>query len=34
MQHEGSFHLDDVRHLNDDSALRGVLGLDVVPQAA
>ena len=33
MQHEGSFHLDDVRHLNDDCALRGVLGLDVVPQA-
>ena len=33
MQHEGSFHLDDVRHLNDDSALRVVLGLDVVPQA-
>ncbi len=33
MQHEGSFHLDDVRHLNDDSALRGVLGLEVVPQA-
>jgi hypothetical protein len=22
MHHEGSFHLDDIRHLNDDEALR------------
>ncbi len=22
MQHEGSFHLDDIRHLQDDEALR------------
>ncbi len=33
MQHEGSFHLDDVRHINDDEALRAVLGLDKIPQA-
>jgi len=34
MQHEGSFHLDDVRHINDDQALRTVLGLDNIPQAS
>ncbi len=34
MQHEGGFHLDDVRHLNDDEALRTVLGLDKIPQAS
>jgi hypothetical protein len=34
MQHEGSFHLDDVRHLSDDSALRTVLDLKNVPQAS
>lgn len=34
MQHEGSFHLDDVRHLNDDKALRTVLGLTKLPQAS
>lgn len=34
MQHEGSFHLDDVRHLNDDSGLRKVLGLHQLPQAS
>lgn len=34
MQHEGSFHLDDVRHLHDDEALRSVLGLDKIPQAS
>jgi hypothetical protein len=33
MQHDGSVHLDDVRHLRDDSALRTVLGLEQVPQA-
>jgi len=27
MQHEGSFHLDHVRHLHDDKALTTVLGL-------
>ena len=34
MQHEGSFHLDDVRHLNEDDALRTLLGLDKIPQAS
>ena len=34
MQHEGSFHLDDVRHLADDAALRSVLNLDTIPQAS
>ncbi len=33
MQHEGSFHLDDVRHLQDDDALRTVLGLKKLPSA-
>ncbi|MFT5208709.1 MAG: hypothetical protein ACI9CE_000423 [Flavobacterium sp.] len=27
MQHEGSFHLDEVRHIKDDEALRTVLNL-------
>ena len=26
MQHEGNFHLDDIRHLQEDEALRTVLG--------
>lgn len=34
MQHEGSFHLDDVRFLSEDSALRMVLDLKNVPQAS
>lgn len=34
MQHEGSFHLDDVRHIHDDEALRTVLGLDKMPKAS
>ena len=34
MQHEGSFHLDDVRHLSDDDALRTILELDKIPQAS
>ena len=34
MQHEGGFHLDDVRHINDDEALRTILGLETVPQAS
>jgi hypothetical protein len=33
MQHEGGFHLDDVRHIQDDEALRTVLGLNKLPQA-
>ncbi len=32
MQHEGGTHLDDIRHLRDDDALRQVLGLEQVPQ--
>lgn len=34
MQHEGGFHLDDVRHIRDDKALRTVLGLKKMPQAS
>jgi len=34
MQHEGSFHLDDVRHLHDDVALATVLGLKEIPKAS
>ena len=34
MLHEGSFHLDDVRHLRDDDALRSVLGLETIPRAS
>lgn len=34
MMHEGCFHLDDVRHLRDDQALRMVLDLKVIPQAS
>jgi hypothetical protein len=33
MHHEGSFHLDDVRHLSDDDALRTVLNIKNIPQA-
>ena len=33
MQHEGSFHLDEVRHLQDDEALCTVLDMDKLPQA-
>ena len=32
MQHEGSFHLDDVRQIQDDEALRTLLCLDKIPQ--
>ena len=32
MQHEGSFHLDDVRHLEDDTALRMVLCMKKLPK--
>jgi hypothetical protein len=34
MQHEGGFHLDDVRYLQEDLALQTVLGLKQIPQAA
>jgi len=33
MQHEGSFHLDEVRHIQDDEALRTVLDIKKLPQA-
>lgn len=33
MQHEGSFHLDDIRHIQDDEALRTVLDLNKLPRA-
>ncbi len=32
MQHEGSFHMDDIRHLQDDEVLRTVLGIKKLPQ--
>ncbi|MCL1486691.1 MAG: hypothetical protein MH186_01310 [Marinobacter sp.] len=31
MQHQGHFHLDEVRHLNEDTALTDVLGLTTIP---
>lgn len=34
IQHEGIFHLDDTRYLNDNSALRNVLGLTKILQAS
>ena len=34
MQHEGSFHLDDVRHIRDDKALRTLLNLKNMPAAS
>lgn len=33
MQHEGSFHLDDIRHLHDDEALRMVFDIRKLPSA-
>ncbi len=33
MQHEGSFHLDDVRHLKGDSALRTLFEIKTIPSA-
>jgi hypothetical protein len=33
MRHEGSFHLEDVRHLHQDAALKTVLGLKEIPKA-
>ena len=32
VQYEGSFHLDDIRHLQDDEALRTLLALDKLPR--
>ena len=34
MQHEGSFHLDDVKHFHDDEALTQVLGIKHMPKAS
>jgi hypothetical protein len=31
MQHEGSFHLDEVRHISNDQGLRTLLGLHTLP---
>lgn len=33
MQHEGGFHLDDVRHIHDDEALLTVLDINQLPKA-
>ncbi|WP_456406828.1 IS1380 family transposase [Thiolapillus sp.] len=33
MQHEGSFHLDEVRHLHEENALLSLLGIDQIPTA-
>ncbi len=33
IQHEGSLHLDDIRHLQEDEALRTVLNLKTLPTA-
>ncbi len=33
MQHEGGFHLDDVRYVQEDVALQTLLGLEQTPQA-
>ncbi len=33
MQHDNNFHLDDVRHIKEDSALRTVSGLKNIPSA-
>jgi len=33
MQHEGSFHLDDVSHLEEESPLMAVLGINKLPKA-
>ncbi|KAF3980339.1 MAG: transposase [Methylococcales symbiont of Iophon sp. n. MRB-2018] len=34
MQHEGSFHLDEVKHFHDDPALVQVLGIQQMPKAS
>ena len=33
MQHEGRFHLDEVRHIQDDEALCTVLNMNKLPRA-
>jgi hypothetical protein len=33
MQHEGSIHLQDIRHLHQDAALKTVQGQKKIPQA-
>ena len=33
MQHEGSFHLDEVRNLTEDQGLQTVLGLQDIPHS-
>jgi len=34
MQHEGSFHLDEVKHFHDDEALTPLLGIKQMPKAS
>ena len=34
MQHEGSFHLDDVKHFHEDQALTEILGIKQMPKAS
>ena len=34
MQHEGSFHLDEVKHFHDDEALLPLLGIKQMPKAS
>jgi len=34
MQHQGLFHLDDVKHLHEDQALSQVLGISRIPRAS
>lgn len=34
MQHQGSFHLEDVRHLHEEDALLSVLGMTQLPKAS
>jgi hypothetical protein len=34
MQHQGHFHLDEVRHPSEDTALTDVLGLTTIPHAS
>ena len=34
MQHQGLFHLDDVKHLHEDQALSQVLGIKHIPRAS
>jgi len=34
MQHQGLFHLSDVKHLHEDQALSQVLGMKRIPKAS